>query len=78
MHSGHVQATDKNTNAKMMMHTKVAKMILSLASLVISSPIRLVAALESEGPLIIIHRRSHGELILSSPSRCRSRCYGMP
>jgi hypothetical protein len=59
------------------MHTKVAKIILSLASLVISSPIRLVAALKSERPLII-HRRSHGEMILSSPSRCRSRCYGMP
>jgi hypothetical protein len=44
-----------------MMHTKVAKIILSLASVVISSPIRVVAALESEGPLIIIHRRSRGE-----------------
>jgi hypothetical protein len=60
------------------MHTKAAKMILSLASLVISSPICLVAALESEGRLIIIHRRSHDEMILSDPSRCRSRCYGMP
>jgi hypothetical protein len=54
------------------MHTKVAKIILSLVSVVIFSPIRPVAASESEGALIIIHRGSHGEMILSSPSRCRT------
>ena len=38
MHSGHVQATDTKTKAKMMMDTKVAKITRSLTLPVISSP----------------------------------------
>ena len=38
MHSGHLQATDTNTKARMMMDTKVAKITRSWTSPVISSP----------------------------------------
>jgi hypothetical protein len=41
MHSGHVQATDTNTKARMMMDTKVAKMTRSLTLPVMSSPTAL-------------------------------------
>jgi hypothetical protein len=38
MHSGHVQATEENTKARMMMDTKVAKITRSLTLPVMSSP----------------------------------------
>ena len=64
MHSGHVQATDTNTKARMIMDTKVAKITRSLTSWVISSPIPLRGDMKLASSRPSPSRRSERRLLI--------------